>query len=134
MNACASCVGDNEVLLVRAKAHELIMSAMRAHPQAEQLQEEACRALSNLAVNGHPHESRNFMSERAVVRDGGLWRVVVNACASCVGDNKVLLVKAGVRKLILSAMRAHPQAVQVQEWACHAFENLRLAPHLRVRN
>ncbi len=42
------CVDDNQVLLVKAKAHELIMSAMRAHPQAAQVQEAACDALRNL--------------------------------------------------------------------------------------
>ncbi len=77
--------------------------------KSEQVQEEACRALCNLAVHGDPHASRSFMCEKAVVRDGGLWRVVVNARASCVGDNKVLLVKAGAHELIMSAMRAHPR-------------------------
>jgi hypothetical protein len=55
------CVGDNQVLLVKAQAHELIMSAMRAHPQAEQVQEKACGALRALADNGHPHEITSFM-------------------------------------------------------------------------
>ncbi len=71
------CVDDNEVLLVKAKAHELIMSAMRAHPQAAQVQENACSALVSLAFNGHPHESTSTY-EQAVVRDG------VFACCACI--------------------------------------------------
>jgi hypothetical protein len=70
------CIDDNKVLLVKAQAHELIMSAMRAHPQAVQVQENACGALSLLAHNGHLHESTSFMCERAVVRDG-----VYDSCA-----------------------------------------------------
>ncbi len=58
------------MLLVKAQAHELIMCAMRAHPQAEQVQEKACWALLFLAFNGHPYESTSFMCERVVVRDG----------------------------------------------------------------
>ncbi len=55
------CVDDNQVLLVKAGAHELIMSAMRAHPQAATVQENACGALFNLAANGHhTHASRSF--------------------------------------------------------------------------
>jgi hypothetical protein len=57
------CVGDNQVLLVKAQAHELIMSAMRAHPQAERVQVEACDALRTLAGNGHPHESTSFSEQ-----------------------------------------------------------------------
>ncbi len=59
------------MLLVKAQAHELIMSAMRAHPQAVQVQKKACLALFSLAVNnGHLHESSSFMCKLAVVRDG----------------------------------------------------------------
>ncbi len=57
------CVGENKVLLVKAQAHELIMSAMRAHPQAEEVQMSACRALRALAVNGHTHESTSFSEQ-----------------------------------------------------------------------
>jgi hypothetical protein len=57
------CVDENKVLLVKAQAHELIMSAMRAHPQAEEVQKNACGALSLLAVNGHTHESKSFSEQ-----------------------------------------------------------------------
>ena len=50
-----SCAADNKVLLVKEGAHEAIVAAMRAHPQEAAVQEKACGALWNLAVNGTWH-------------------------------------------------------------------------------
>ena len=40
----------NKVTLVQAGAHQRVLEAKRAHPQAQTLQEIACRALKKMGV------------------------------------------------------------------------------------
>ena len=110
------------------------LKAMQSYLSDESLQENACLALRNMALDAanqvplvqanahqrvmeamraHPHAQT--LQEHAC---GALWGMAVNAA------NQVPLVQANAHQRVMEAMRAHPHAETLQEIACGALSNM----------
>jgi len=81
---------------VDAGAIEAVVDAMRAHPQAAGVQEQACKVLINVCAGGDA--AVRARSQRAAA--------------------------AGAIEAVVEAMRAHPQVEGVQEYGCWVLNNV----------
>jgi len=129
--------GGNRQLAAKAGVLEVVMAAMRAHPQVSSVQEWGCCTVHQVCsgLDGAGLERK----ERAA--GAGVLEVAVAAMRAhpqapgvqemgcrafyevCSGTDAGLARKrraaaAGVLEVAMAAMRAHPQASDVQEWGC----------------
>jgi hypothetical protein len=126
---------DNHISSVVQDIIEAIVSAMTAHSNVSEVQEEGCLALGNLACNDThgvsiaakhgieavvsammAHSNLSKVQEEGC---GALVNLVCNSNANCVS----VAAKHGI-DAIVSAMTVHSNVSEVQELACLALGNL----------
>lgn len=132
----------NKAKIIAAGGIELIVAAMRAHPNRDTVQRNASDALNNLASGG------SFNTKELIAKLGGIETILFalktkkNGCGttsarvatSCCGalstlaykhtKNKTLIVTTGGLDLILSAMKAHPDDAPLRSSGWDAIHNL----------
>ena len=86
---------------------------MKCHARNENIQNYACGALENLAIDGEPAIKRisfNLTLSRASI--------------CCTDENSLLIVNRNGIGLVLKAMVLHSTCSRLQEYACGLFRNL----------
>jgi hypothetical protein len=114
-----------------------IVQGMRAHSENAAVQQQACAALSSLAIKdenqvttaaaggiGAVLEGMKAHKDSAGVQDAAcdaLWML------ACNGDNRVTIAVAGGIELVLQGMKAHTDIANVQQQACAALQMFALS-------
>jgi ferredoxin len=120
--------------LFAAGAHKSVIRAMDAHQDREELQDNGCRVLRSLVINGDyvielvaagAHKSviraMDTHQDNEYVQDHGCCALT---CFAVDDENVIELVAAGAHNSILRAMDTHQDNEELQQDGCSALNNL----------
>lgn len=137
-------LGDdsNRVAATEAGAIDALLDAMRGHALSAPVQEQACWAIKNLAVNATNQErlaemgaiqdvlgAMRALPRHAAVQEQACWALRILAFRQ---ENNQMVADEGGVQAVIDAMKMHVSNAGVQETCCGALRTLGVIPDSKI--